>query len=232
MRLPKKICITIYKKYTRWTKSPKNKTLSIDCDTLIKLMHWLIDNIFETFGDVCIQQVTGIPMGTDCAPFLANLFCYSYEFEWVDKQIKLKKFHLIKHFKVCCRYIDDLFLPNNFDTMNKVMYQIYPKESTLVPDNFDSLTVPYLDLLLSVKNGVTTALVFDKRDAFDFPIVNFPTLTGNIPIKSSYGVFVCELVRYARVCTYYADFRERVHILVKKLLKPYYTLNGLKKSMA
>ena len=112
--------------------------------------------------------------------FLANLFCYSYEFEWVDKQIKLKKFHSQKHFKVCCRYIDDLFLLNSFDT-------------------FDSLTVPYLDLLLSVKNGVTTALVFDKRDAFNFPIVNFPTLTGNIPLKISYGVFVCELVRYARV---------------------------------
>ena len=68
-----------------------NKSLSIDCDTLIKLMYWLIDNIFVTFGDVCFQQVIGIPMGTDCAPFLANLFCYSYEFEWVDKRIKLKK---------------------------------------------------------------------------------------------------------------------------------------------
>ena len=74
-------------------------------------------------------------MGTDCAPFLANLFCYSYEFEWVEKQIKLKKFHLLKHFKVCCRYFDNLFLLNNFDTMNKVMYQIYPKELTLFPDN-------------------------------------------------------------------------------------------------
>ena len=81
-----------------------------------------------------------------------------------------------------------------------------------------------------MKNGVTTVLDFDKKYAFDFPIVNFPTLTGNIPIKSSYEVFVCELVRYARVCTYYADFKERVHILVKKLLKQYYTLKGLKKT--
>ncbi len=78
------------------------------------------------------------------------------------------------------------------------MYQTYPKDLTVVPDNFDSLTVPYLDLLLFVKNGVTTVLVFDKRVAFDFLIVKFPILTGNIPLKISYGIFVCELVRYAR----------------------------------
>ena len=74
---------------------------------------------------------------------------------------------------MCCRYIDDLFFKNNFDTMNRVMHQIYLKELNLVPDTFDSLTVPYLDLLLSVKNGVTTALVFDKRDAFNLLFVNF-----------------------------------------------------------
>ena len=59
-------------------------------------------------------------------------------------------------------------------------------------------------------------------DAFDFPIVNFPTLSGNIPRKSSYGVFIGELVRYARACTYLEDFRARTLPLVSKLKKQFF----------
>ena len=53
------------------------------------MMNWLLDNIYVTFGDQLFRQVTGIPMGTDCAPFLANLFLYAHEYKWIDKQKKL-----------------------------------------------------------------------------------------------------------------------------------------------
>ena len=62
----------------------------------------------------------------------------------------------------------------------------------------------------------------DKRDTFDFPIVNFPTLNGNIPKKSSCGVFTGELVRYARACTYQEDFKQRTLPLVSKLKKQFF----------
>ena len=168
-------------------------------------------------------------MGTDCAPFLANLFLYSYEYEWIDKQRKNKRFHILKAFKGCCRYIDDLLLVNNFDLMKRYMSDIYPKELALVPDDSDGLHAPFLTLNLPIKEGVVTASIFDKRDDFDFPIVNFPTLTGNIPKKCSYGVFVGEAVRYARACTYYDDFEERTLLLVNKLMKQYYKPKLLKK---
>jgi hypothetical protein len=226
----KKSYISIYKNYAHWTDAPKENTLHWDCKTMIRVMNWLIDNIFVTFGDKCFRQVIGIPMGTDCAPFLANLFCYSYEFKWIDKQVKLKNYHLLNYFKACSRYIDDLLLINNFDSMIDVMSEIYPKELVLVPDEFDSLSAPYLDLLLSIEDGVISTSIFDKRDAFDFPIVNFPTLTGNIPLKSSYGVFIGELVRYARNCTHYNDFKIRTSLLVKKLIKQFYKPIMLKRT--
>ena len=68
-------------------------------------MNWLIDNIYVTFGDQCFRQVIGIPMGTDCAPFLANLFLYSYEYKWIVKQKKLKNWHILKFFRSSSRYI-------------------------------------------------------------------------------------------------------------------------------
>ena len=101
--------------------------------------------------------------------------------------------------------------------MIKAMTEIYPKELVLVPEENDGLQSPFLDLDLSINNGIISTKIFDKRDAFDFPIVNFPNLSGNIPDKSSYGVFVGELVRYARACTHYNDFAEKTLRLVKKL---------------
>ena len=55
---------------------------------------------------------------------------------------------------------------------------------------------------------------YDKHDDFDFPIVNFPYLSSNIPESPAYGVFVIQLIRYARVCSKYDDFMFRGSILV------------------
>ena len=220
----------MYARNAAWTHKPNKKTLSLDCEKVISLLNWLIDNIFVTFGDKVFRQQIGIPMGTDCAPFLANLFLYSYEYEWIDKQRKDNNHHLLHCFKHCCRYIDDLLLINNNDQMKNVMLEIYPKELELIPDDLDGQQAPFLDLQLIIEDQIISTSIFDKRDAFDFPIVNFPTLTGNIPLRGSYGVFIGEAVRYARACTYYEDFKKRTLILVKKLKKQFFTDKLLKRT--
>lgn len=110
------------------------------------------------------------------------------------------------------------------------MSEIYPEELELIPDNSDGKITSFLDLLIKLEDGVISTSIFDKRDAFNFPIVNFPNLSGNIPVKSSYGVFIGELVRYARACTYYEDFKERTVILLKKLKTQFFTEKLLKKT--
>merc|ERR1712148_15503 len=49
------------------------------------MLEFLIDNIFVMFGDQVFQQTVGIPMGTNCAPLLADLFLYSYEVDFIQK---------------------------------------------------------------------------------------------------------------------------------------------------
>ena len=90
---------------------------------------------------------------------------------------------------------------NNADQMKKYMSDIYPKELVLVPDDTDGHSCPFLDMQVTIDDSIISTSLYAKRDAFDFPIVNFPTLTGNIPHKSSYGVFTGEAVRYARACS-------------------------------
>ena len=110
------------------------------------------------------------------------------------------------------------------------MGDIYPKELILVLDDSDGLSTPFLDLRLVVKDGVVSTSIYDKRNALDFKMINFPTLTGNIPMKSSYGVFICEAVRYARACTYYENFQKRVLLLVKKLKTQFFIGKLLQKT--
>ena len=223
----KKKFISIYGNYAKWTNFQRKNTLSMDCKEITNLVRWLINNIYVILGDKCFKQVIGIPMGTDCAPFLANLFLFACEFQWIDKQRKANKYHLLKKFLGCGRYIDDLLMINNDHAMDKVMSEIYPKELILVPDDSTGLSVSFLDLKLIIKDNVIYSHIYDKRDMFDFPVVNFPILSGNIPLCSSYGVFVGELVRYARACTYFMDFEKRTLSLVTKLLKQFYTKKRL-----
>ena len=88
-------------------------------------------------------------------------------------------------------------------------------EKTNQSDNMAS----YLDLTFTIeKDGKLSTKLHDKRDDFDFHIVNFPFLLSNITSGPSYGVYISQLIRYARCCSYYNDFRHRYKMLVEGLV--------------
>ena len=72
--------------------------------------------------------------------------------------------------------------------------------------------MPYISsfgLELVNKNGIVSSKIYDKRDNFNFEIVNFPFLDGDVPRSSSYGVYISQLIRFARVCSNVEDFNNR-----------------------
>ena len=69
-----------------------------------------------------------------------------------------------------------------------------------------SISASYLDCYLNIDNGKLITRLFDKRDDFNFPIVNFQFMSSNIPSAPAYGVYVSQLVRCARACCNYEDF--------------------------
>ena len=75
---------------------------------------------------------------------------------------------------------------------------------------------PVLDLHLSIANRFVSSKIYDKRDDFDFDILNFPCLDGDIKPRSvSYGV---QLIRFARICNNVTDFNARNKCLTAKPL--------------
>ena len=97
--------------------------------------------------------------------------------------------------------------------------QIYPTELQLNKANSSDTEAPFLDLNLSITNGIVSSKIYDKRDDFNFEIVNFPFLDGDVPRSPSNGVYISQLIRFARVCSNVDDFNNRNLFLTAKLLK-------------
>ena len=80
----------------------------------------------------------------------------------------------------------------------------------------------FLDLNLCISNGTVSTKIYDKRDDFDFDIVNFPFLDGDVPRRTSYGVYISQLIRFARASSNLNDFNYRNKALTAKLLRQDY----------
>ena len=84
--------------------------------------------------------------------------------------------------------------------------EIYPSEPQLNKINTSDTEAAFSDLHLSISNDIVSTKIYDKCDDFDFEIVNFPFLDGDFPHSTSYGVYISQLVRFARASSYVADF--------------------------
>ena len=66
-----------------------------------------------------------------------------------------------------------------------------------------------MDLHLSILDGFVKTKIYEKRDDFDFDIVNFPLFDGNVPRSTSCGVYISQLIRFVRVSSHVDDFKTR-----------------------
>ena len=78
--------------------------------------------------------------------------------------------------------------------------------------------VSYLDLRTDILNRDLVCSIFDKRNAFNFNIVNFLGLSGNIPTALAYGTYISQLIKYSRACHDYDNFSSRHSMLTERLL--------------
>jgi hypothetical protein len=94
---------------------------------IINMLESLIDNVFLMFLGRVLQQTVGIPMGTNCAPFLVDVFLYSYETDFVQGLLKKNEKKLARLFNFTVRYIDDVLSLNN-PRLGDFVDLIYPIE--------------------------------------------------------------------------------------------------------
>ena len=191
-------------------------------------MTFLLDNFFIRFGTKLYRQVDGITMGTNCAPLVADLFLFCYERDFMMSLSDDTQADDIDAFN---RYLDDILNINNVYFVNMAS-QIYPSDLQLNKTNTFDTKAAFLYLHLSISNDIISTKIYDKRDDFDFEIVNFPCLDGDVPRSTSYGVYISQLIRFARASSYFADLNTLKSFLTQKLLKQGYQYHNLRKAFS
>ena len=110
-----------------FTSDPLNGDNKYTANDICKMIEFLVDNRFD--GQL-FRQMVGISMGTNCAPLLADLFLYSYKYDFLDKLIKEGKRKPTRKFNLSYRYTDDLISFKN-KRFKEFISDIYPKELTI-----------------------------------------------------------------------------------------------------
>ena len=118
---------------------------------------------------------------------------------------KSKQYDLIDMFNDNSRYLDDIFTIDNPE-FEKHIPDIYPPELPLNKAITSDKETSFLDLNIKVVGSDVHNSVYDKRDDFGFPIVDFPWFSGDVPRLPSYVVYISQLVRFARCCTSVSDY--------------------------
>ena len=184
----------------------------------------LFDGHFVRFGAGLCGQVVGIPVGTSCAPLVADLFLFCYERDFMMSLSDDMLADIIDAFNTASGCLDGV---NNV-CLGTVVGQVCPSGLRFDKAYTSDTEAAFLDLHLSISNDIVSANIFDKRDDFEFETVNFPFLDGDVPRYASCGVCVSRLVRFAGASGCIADFGARGGLLTRKLLEQGCRCHGLR----
>ena len=131
-----------------WTTNKRRSWLLLSCEDVEALLHFLLDNVFIQVGREAFQQCVGIPMGTNCAPLLAELLLHDYESNAMIRFSRTNGLPQAKSFEFTRRYIDDLI------SINNPPFTVALKDTTLADGK-----VAYLDRQIEIR-GQATGHVF------------------------------------------------------------------------
>jgi hypothetical protein len=132
--------------------------------------------------------------------------------------VKDKKMQEARAFNFTYRYIDDV-LSINDSRFAEFLPLIYPPELEVKETIDTASSSSILDAYLEFDDsGQLSAKMYDQHDDFNFKIINFPNMCSNIPASPAYGVYISQLIRYARASSNYSDFLKRHLRLRNRLL--------------
>jgi hypothetical protein len=158
-------------------------------------------------------------MGTDCAPYLANLYLFALEYKWMTgMESKEETLRILKGVEMLVRFIDDLNGINANDVIERYKKEIY-KGLEINKENKEDHKTHFLDLNMVKHYGRVVLSTYDKRDDFKFEVRSYPDLSGNIDRVTAHGVIVGQLGRFANACDHYSHFKERLQSLTGRLLE-------------
>ena len=201
-----------------WSQS-KSKTGRSYCLQEIKsCLKFLLNNSFFQVGSKIFHQVIGIPMGSDLAPFLANLFLSFYESRWL-KSVKNTNYGVARKFGNILRFIDDLIAIKDGNEFENHYNEIYPSELILKKENTSHTETTFLDLHLCRNEGQIQTSLYDKRNSYNFNVVRFPHKSITILSKMFFATISTEILQICRATSSVVQFIKTSKVFLHQMLR-------------
>jgi hypothetical protein len=195
----------LHKDQVTWVKRKHKKKnyFYLDCCDLKRWLSFLIKNTFLQFGSKVIHQAIGIPMGTNCAVFLANLYLFSFELDFITTLINTKQITLLYAFARTKRYLDDIISADNpyFEKhryLSLLRTGIYPEATLKLNAEQSELPIHFLDIQIlydQLSHNYYTTL-WDKRYDSKYqalPSTRYPLITTALNRNSLYSIITGRL---------------------------------------
>jgi len=197
-------------------------------DQIVSMLCALVDSTYVQFAGRIWRQHVGIPMGTNCAGFIANLLCFTYEYDYMRQLIRTGDTVTAEMFLHTCRYIDDLF---TIGVTGRDPQVIYPQESLTLNLADSGTAVPYMDMLIrqNRRRGLITS-IYDKRldpQYRDVGVIRYPDVESYLTPKAKFGIVTGQLHRFARLCTLPSDFVYNIALMFYRMIQKGYPDNWL-----
>ena len=192
--------IAVYSKEAKWVDQGREGTKTVDEKELIEMVEYLVTNMMIIYGDKVYSQWIGIPMGTDCAPFLANLYLFALEYKWmtkIEEENDVEKLRILEN-SWRSRYIDYFFSINGTELLEEELGELY--------------------------RGLRrrTRRITNKRDDFPFEARRFPDLEGNVHHRRAHGMVMGQVGRFVKSNDTVARFEERMKDMTTRLLDQHF----------
>ena len=206
------------------SETPGTKVKAYRVQELQEMVKMVLDNTYVQFAGFIFRQTSGIPMGGNASPLLADLTMSMLEF----KYMKQANVELRASIGLCMRYIDDILNLNGKEFLIKSK-DIYPTCLPLEDTTIDSRNSNFLDLSLHIKEGKLQSTLYNKVDAFNFEVIRMPDHSSDIHSQVGYNVFYSQLIRTVRVCSTIPELNNKIGNLCQTFITKNYDKNILLK---
>ena len=220
--------VTVYNSGAFWSRSKSKTRRSYSLQEITSCLEFLINNSFFQVASKIFRQVIGIPMGSDPAPFFANLFLFFYESRWL-KSIKNTNYGVARKFGNIFRFIDDLIAINDGNEFENHYNEVDPSELILKKENTSHTETTFLDLHLCINEGQIQTSLYDKRNSYNFNIVRVPYKSSNIPSSMFFETISAEILRICRATSSAVQFIKTSKVFLYRLLSNDADLLGVKR---
>lgn len=226
---------------SEWTTSPRRiddsaTSLILTAQDVQSLLGAVVGSTYVRNGHTVFHQHRGLPMGTNSAPLIANLYLYYYEARMVDYLFSLHA-SLAHSLSLTFRLIDDILsvdcplfpiLLASSPPFSSLPFPFYPSELTLEETTTSSRGQPLARFLgMEIVPDHLSITVYDKRRDFPFATVMYPHAHSNVPANSRYGIFTGQLHRFSRICSSHSDFVANACFVAAKMVNRGYSLSQL-----